>query len=426
MKLGSKYLKGFVSQTEIDSLQPEVGKIHSAMLADSGADSDFLGWVNLPADYDKDEFARIKQASGNIQQNSDILIVIGVGGSYLGARAVIEALKTQYYNSLPKDTPDIYFIGNSLSSTDLDSLIKICEGRNVSINVISKSGTTLEPALAFRVFRKLLEDKYGPTEAAKRIYVTTDRTKGALKELSGQNGYETFVVPDDIGGRYSVLTAVGLLPIAVAGINIDELMQGAAKAKEDMAAVDNIANRYAMYRNILYQKGYKVEFLTSFEPSLAQFGEWYKQLFGESEGKDGKGLLPNSANFTTDLHSVGQYLQEGPRHLFETIIRIKKPRVNITIPSSTDNIDGLDFLAGKSFSFANNAAARGTSRAHYDGGVPNIVLEIPELDEFNIGYLIYFFERACAMSGYLLGVNPFDQPGVEAYKSHTLELLNSS
>ncbi|MCL2869436.1 glucose-6-phosphate isomerase [Candidatus Saccharibacteria bacterium] len=425
MKLIGKYLDGFISQQQIDKIKPKVIRAHAALLNGTGAGADYLGWVNLPKNYDKTEFARIKQLARKIQTDSDILIVIGVGGSYLGARAVIEALKTNLYNDLPKNTPNVYFAGNSLSSVDLSNLLKLCEGKDVSLNVVSKSGTTLEPAVAFRVLKQMMEQKYGVSQAAKRIYVTTDSKKGALKAISDKNGYETLVVPNNIGGRYSVLTAVGLLPIAVADVNISQLMAGAAKARTDMKLPDNPASRYAVYRNLLYNQGYITEILVNFEPSLAQFGQWFGQLFAESEGKDGKGLLPNDAIFTTDLHSIGQYLQDGKCKLFETVVRVKNSPVEILVPAVDDNLDGLNFLDNQPVAFLNDSARRGALRAHNEGGVPNIVLELPALDEFNLGYLIYFFEFACAISGYLLGVNPFDQPGVEAYKHNMYQLIHT-
>lgn len=395
----------------------------------TGAGSDFLGWVDLPVDYDKEEFARIQKAAERIKSDSDILLVIGIGGSYLGARAALEFLQHSFYNALPKEkrkTPQVIFVGNNISSTYMQDLMDLLDGKDFSINVISKSGTTTEPALAFRIFRKLLEEKYGAEEAKKRTYATTDKAKGALKTLAVEEGYESFVIPDDVGGRYSVLTAVGLLPIAVSGADIQVMMNGAAQAREDFSQSeleDNLAYQYAAVRNVLYNKGKTIEMLINYEPSLMYFSEWWKQLFGESEGKDQKGIYPSSANFSTDLHSLGQYVQEGRRDLFETIIKVEKPRHELTIEKEANDLDGLNYLAGETVDFVNNKAFEGTLLAHTDGGVPNLIVSIPQLDEYTFGYLVYFFEKACAMSGYLLGVNPFDQPGVEAYKVNMFALL---
>ncbi len=425
-KLNTKFLEGFVSDEEIRQIAPQVIAAARTLHAKDGAGNDFLGWLDLPVDYDKEEFERIKKAAATIRK-SDVLIVIGIGGSYLGARAVIEAIKSHNYNALPKDTPDIYFAGKSISADELNDLIAICEGKDFCVNVISKSGTTTEPALAFRVFRDMVERKYGKEEAKKRIFVTTDKAKGTLKGLADAEGYETFVVPDDVGGRFSVLTAVGLLPIAAAGIDIDALMQGAAEAREALCDEDlekNDCYKYAAIRNILYNKGRKVELLASYEPRFDMMCQWYKQLFGESEGKDGKGIFPASVIFSTDLHSLGQYIQEsGAALMFETVINIKQPQKEYYIEDVEGNIDGLNFLSGKPMSFVNEKAFEGTILAHCDGGVANLVLEVPQLNEAELGYLIYFFEKTCAVSGYTLGVNPFNQPGVESYKKNMFALL---
>ncbi len=425
-KLNTKFLEGFVSDEEIRQIAPQVIAAARTLHAKDGAGNDFLGWLDLPVDYDKEEFERIKKAAATIRK-SDVLIVIGIGGSYLGARAVIEAIKSHNYNALPKDTPDIYFAGKSISADELNDLIAICEGKDFCVNVISKSGTTTEPALAFRVFRDMVERKYGKEEAKKRIFVTTDKAKGTLKGLADAEGYETFVVPDDVGGRFSVLTAVGLLPIAAAGIDIDALMQGAARAREALCDEDlekNDCYKYAAIRNILYNKGRKVELLASYEPRFDMMCQWYKQLFGESEGKDGKGIFPASVIFSTDLHSLGQYIQEsGAALMFETVVNIKQPQKEYYIEDVEGNIDGLNFLSGKPMSFVNEKAFEGTILAHCDGGVANLVLEVPQLNEAELGYLIYFFEKTCAVSGYTLGVNPFNQPGVESYKKNMFALL---
>ena len=425
-KLNTKFLEGFVSDEEIRQIAPQVIAAARTLHAKDGAGNDFLGWLDLPVDYDKEEFERIKKAAATIRK-SDVLIVIGIGGSYLGARAVIEAIKSHNYNALPKDTPDIYFAGKSISADELNDLIAICEGKDFCVNVISKSGTTTEPALAFRVFRDMVERKYGKEEAKKRIFVTTDKAKGTLKGLADAEGYETFVVPDDVGGRFSVLTAVGLLPIAAAGIDIDALMQGAARAREALCDEDlekNDCYKYAAIRNILYNKGKKVELLASYEPRFDMMCQWYKQLFGESEGKGGKGIFPASVIFSTDLHSLGQYIQEsGAALMFETVVNIKQPQKEYYIEDVEGNIDGLNFLSGKPMSFVNEKAFEGTILAHCDGGVANLVLEVPQLNEAELGYLIYFFEKTCAVSGYTLGVNPFNQPGVESYKKNMFALL---
>ena len=426
VKLNTKYLKGFVSSEDFKAISAEIIEADLKLTEKTGEGNDFLGWVDLPVNYDKEEFARIKKAAEKIRSDSQVLIVIGIGGSYLGARAAIEFCKSQNYNVLAKDAPQIFFSGNSISSSALAELVKICEDKDFSVNVISKSGTTTEPAVSFRIFRGLLEKKYGKEEAAKRIYVTTDKSKGTLKEVSDKEGYETFVVPDDVGGRYSVLTAVGLLPIAAAGCDIDKMMKGAQDAREaytDANLENNDCYKYAAARNILYRKGKSVEMMVAYEPDYTMMNEWFKQLFGESEGKDGKGLFPTSAVFSTDLHSMGQYIQQGERLLFETAVVFNKPKYAIEIEKDDTNADGLNFLSGKTMDFVNRKAFEGTVLAHYDGGVPNIILEIPEMNEYEFGYLVYFLEKACAVSGYTLGVNPFNQPGVESYKKNMFALL---
>ena len=424
--LDSHYANGFIREHELTALQPQVTAAHELLHQGTGLGNDFLGWLTLPTDYDKDEFARIKAAASRIQQDTDVFIVIGIGGSYLGARAAIEFLKSPLYNNKKKDTPDIYFAGNSISSTALAELLELCEGRRVSVNVISKSGTTTEPAIAFRVFRDYLEKTVGAEEAKRRIYVTTDKARGALKGLADEKGYETFVVPDDVGGRFSVLTAVGLLPIAVAGCDLDALMNGAAAAQRDLCdpnVENNPCYRYAALRNLLHRKGRAVELMVSYEPCYALMAEWWKQLYGESEGKDGKGLFPASVIFSTDLHSLGQFVQDGSNILFETVVMIDKAQREMVIEHDPANVDGLNFLAGKTMADINHSAFEGTVLAHTDGGTPNLVLHVPSACETELGYLIYFFEKACAISGYLLGVNPFDQPGVEAYKKNMFALL---
>lgn len=425
-KLTDKYVKGFISDKEYEAMAPYVKTAHEMLHAGTGLGNDFIGWLHLPTDYDKEEFARIKAAAEKIKKNTDVFVVIGIGGSYLGARAAIEFIKSPNYNALAKDVPQVYFTGNSISSNALSELIEICEGKDVSINMISKSGTTTEPAIAFRVFRELLEKKYGKEGARERIFCTTDKARGTLKELATKEGYETFVVPDDVGGRFSVLTAVGLLPIAVAGADIDALMAGAAKAESDFDNSDLMTNdcyKYAALRNILYRKGKSTEILVSYEPAFALMNEWFKQLYGESEGKDNKGLFPASVIFSTDLHSMGQYIQDGRKNLFETVVLFDKCKREITLGTDPENVDGLNFLSGKTMDFVNKKAFEGTVLAHTDGGVPNIVLNVEEMTETELGYLIYFFEKACAISGYLLGVNPFDQPGVESYKKNMFALL---
>ncbi|EKU48060.1 glucose-6-phosphate isomerase [Staphylococcus massiliensis] len=424
IKLDYQKALSFLGEHEISQQQDIVNTIHKMIQEGTGAGSDYLGWVDLPENYDKAEFKRILDASERIKSNSDVLVVIGIGGSYLGARAAIEMLTPMFKQN--DDLPEIVFVGNHLSSTYMHELMQYLEGKDFSINVISKSGTTTEPAISFRLFKQLIEDKYGKEEAVKRIFATTDKEKGALKQLATDEGYETFVVPDDVGGRYSVLTAVGLLPIAVSGVNIEDMMEGANLARKELSTSDlneNIAYQYATIRNALYNKGYTTEMLINYEPALQYFNEWWKQLFGESEGKDQKGIYPSSANYTTDLHSLGQYVQEGRRFLFETVVKVDAPKHDIEIKEDKDDLDGLNYLAGKTVDEVNTKAYEGTLLAHTDGGVPNLVVRVPKLDATTFGYLVYFFELACAMSGYQLGVNPFNQPGVEAYKQNMFALL---
>lgn len=426
IKLNEKFLSPFVRANEVAQMEAELEAARKTVMDKSGAGSDFLGWLDLPVDYDKEEFARIKAAAAKIQKSCDVLVVIGIGGSYLGARAAIEFVKSPVYNNLKKDTPDVYFSGNSISASALADLLRICEGRDMCINVISKSGTTTEPAITFRIFRELLEKKYGKDGARERIFVTTDRARGTLKAFSDEMGYETFVVPDDIGGRYSVLTAVGLLPIAVAGCDINAMMAGAAEARGKYLSAplaDNASLRYAAIRNILYRKGKTTEILAAYEPAAQMFCEWWKQLYGESEGKDNKGIFPASVIFSTDLHSLGQYIQDGVRNLFETVIDVQNAVDNVEVPNDEANVDGLNFLSGTQIHDINRTAMLGTLFAHNDGGVPNTVIEIPDRSEKTFGNLVFFFEFACAVSGYMLGVNPFDQPGVEAYKKNMFALL---
>ena len=426
LKFNYKYAADFLCENDLVGMEAQVKSAHEMFHNKNGLGNDFLGWIDLPTEYDKDEFARIKKAAAKIIDDTDIFIVIGIGGSYLGARAAIEFLKSNNYNALPKNTPDIYFAGNTISGSALDDLLKICEGKRVSVNIVSKSGTTTEPAIAFRVLRKYLENRYGEEEAAKRIYCTTDKARGTLKQLADQKGYECFVIPDDVGGRFSVLTAVGLLPIAVCGADIDALMKGAADAAADYSVNDIYENpcyTYAAIRNAFYRKGKAVEMLVSYEPRFTMMAEWYKQLFGESEGKDNKGLFPASVVFSTDLHSMGQFIQDGSRVMFETVVTIGECGNDICIEKEEDDGDGLNFLAGKPLSFVNSKAFEGTILAHTDGSVPNLVISIDKADEENLGRLIYFFEKACGISGYLLGVNPFDQPGVESYKKNMFALL---
>ena len=416
-------------EQELNHMEAMVKSAHDTLKNGTGAGNDFLGWLDLPVNYDKNEFERIKNAAEKIKKNSDALIVIGIGGSYLGPRAAIEMLNSNFYNVLGKDkrdTPQVFFVGNNISSTYLADLLDAIEGLDISVNVISKSGTTTEPAIAFRVFKDYMEKKYGVEGSKERIFATTDKSRGALKSLADEMGYETFVIPDDVGGRFSVLTAVGLLPIAAAGINIDEMMQGAADAREaysNPSLKENDAYKYAAVRNALYNKGKVIEVLVNYEPSLHYFNEWWKQLYGESEGKDNKGLFPAAVDFTTDLHSMGQYIQEGRRILFETVVNIEKPKYEIEIEEDAENLDGLNFLTGKTMDFVNKQAFHGTVLAHNDGGVPNMVLNVPEISAYYFGYMVYFFEKACGISGYLLGVNPFNQPGVEAYKKNMFALL---
>ena len=424
LKLDLSKLDQFLPQDYVTARQDDLAQAADMLARHNGPGGDFTGWVNLPRDYDKEEFARIKAAAKKIQQQSQVLVVIGIGGSYLGARAVIELLASPNYNLKQKDTPDIYFAGNGLSTDALLELIALIGERDFSVNVISKSGTTTEPAVAFRIFRAMLEEKYGREGARERIYATTDKARGALKGLADQEGYEEFVVPDDVGGRYSVLTAVGLLPIAAAGLDIDQLMAGAQRAMEALSApgLDNPAWQYAAARNALYESGKKVELLACYEPSFRFFSEWWKQLYGESEGKENKGLFPASVEFTADLHSMGQYIQQGERLMFETVVKFA-PKGEFIIPNDPANVDGLNFLSGKPLAFVAEQAMRGTILAHVDGGVPNILLELPAIGEDTVGELIYFFEYVCGLSGYLLKVNPFDQPGVEAYKKNMFALL---
>ena len=426
LKLNDNYVKNFITDDELKAMVPAVEDAHQKIVDKSGEGADFLGWVDLPVDYDKEEFERIKKAAAKIKSDSQALVVIGIGGSYLGARAAIEFCTSQNYNLIKKDTPNIYFSGNSISGNSLSELVDLVKDVDFSINVISKSGTTTEPAIAFRIFRELLIEKYGEEEASKRIYVTTDKARGTLKEFSDKAGYETFVVPDDVGGRYSVLTAVGLLPIAVAGIDIDKMMQGAQDAREAYSVCDiqkNDCYKYAAIRNVLLQKGKAVELMVAYEPDFTMMNEWFKQLYGESEGKDGKGIFPSSVICSTDLHSMGQYIQDGVRMLFETSVVFTKPKREVVIKEDEVNADGLNFLAGQTMDYVNRRAYLGTLLAHVDGGVPNICIEIPEMSEYEFGYLVYFFEKACAISGYILGVNPFNQPGVESYKKNMFALL---
>jgi len=426
LKLECGYLSNFIRDDEYSAIQNNVNAAHELLASRKGPGNDFLGWINLPTDYDKEEFARIKDAAERIKKNTDVFIVIGIGGSYLGARAAIEFLKSENYNALKKDTPQIYFTGNSISSTALAELVELCEGKDISINMISKSGTTTEPAIAFRVLRDIIEKRYGKEEAKKRIFCTTDKAKGTLKHLADEEGYETFVVPDDVGGRFSVLTAVGLLPIAVAGADIDALMAGAKKGQEMYDCPDiekNDCYKYAAIRNILYSKGKTMEISVSYEPCYTMMNEWWKQLYGESEGKDQRGLFPASVIFSTDLHSLGQYIQDGRRQMFETVVLFEKPKREVIIGNDPTDVDGLNFLEGKSMAYVNRKAFEGTVLAHNDGGVPNVVINCADFSEETLGQLIYFFEKACAISGYMLGVNPFNQPGVESYKKNMFALL---
>jgi glucose-6-phosphate isomerase len=429
LRLDLSKVEPYAKLQELDHMEAMVKAAHDTLHNKTGAGNDFLGWLDLPVNYDKEEFSRIKNAAEKIKKNSQALIVIGIGGSYLGPRAAIEMLNSNFHNMLGNDKrndPKVFFVGNNISSTYLADLLDAIEGIDISVNVISKSGTTTEPAIAFRVFKDYMEKKYGVDGAKERIYATTDKSKGALKSLANEMGYETFVIPDDVGGRFSVLTAVGLLPIAVAGINIDEMMQGAADAREAYATADlknNDCYKYAAMRNALYNKGKDIEILVNYEPGLHYFNEWWKQLFGESEGKDQKGIFPAAVDFSTDLHSMGQFIQEGNRIMFETVLNVEKAKRELTIEKAEGDLDGLNFLAGKTIDFVNKQAFNGTLLAHNDGGVPNMVVNIPELSPYYFGYMVYFFEKACGISGYLLGVNPFDQPGVEAYKKNMFALL---
>ena len=427
MNLKMTGVAGFVNPGELDKMAVMMNAANEVLLSRTGAGSDFLGWLDLPVNYDKEEFARIQAAAKKIQGDSDVLVVIGIGGSYLGARAAIEFCKGQMYNGVREaGIPEVYFVGNNISSAYLNDVVKIIGARDFSVNIISKSGTTTEPAIAFRIFKKLLEEKYGKEGAKGRIYATTDKSRGALKALSDAEGYQTFVVPDDVGGRFSVLTAVGLLPIAAAGVDIEAMMKGAQDAREVCKGGDMSSNpsfQYAALRNILYRKGKGTEILVNYEPALTMMGEWFKQLYAESEGKDHKGIFPTAANFSTDLHSIGQFIQDGTRNLFETVLWVNNSRSEAVIEEAAEDIDGLNYLAGKTVQFVNSKAYQGTLMAHMDGGTPNIIVEIDEADAYHFGYLVYFFEKACGLSGYLLGVNPFDQPGVEAYKKNMFALL---
>lgn len=429
LKLDYSKALSFIGEHEISNSAVSAAAALDMLHKKSGAGHEYTGWVELPLNYDIDEFQRIKAASQRIRETSDVLVVIGIGGSYLGSRAAIEMLSHPFYNNLPlakNKRTGVFFAGNNISSTYLSGLLEHIEGKDISINVISKSGTTTEPAIAFRIFKEYIERKYGKDKAKDRIYVTTDKCRGALKGLADTEGYETFVIPDDVGGRFSVLTAVGLLPIAVSGADIDSIMQGAKDAYNeylDSNILNNDCCLYAALRNIFYKKGKNTEILVNYEPSLHSFGEWWKQLYGESEGKDRKGIFPASVDFSTDLHSLGQYIQDGLRNIFETVINVEKPRVEMSILNDEDNIDGLNFLSGRTIDYVNKKAFQGTILAHVDGGVPNLILNMPEISEYYFGHLVYFFEKACGISGYMLGVNPFNQPGVEAYKKNMFALL---
>ena len=420
---------GFISAHEVEYMKETAEHAKAKLVSKSGEGSDFLGWIDLPVEYDREEFSKIRKAAEKIRSDSEVLVVIGIGGSYLGARAAIEFLRHGFYNNISREqrkTPEIYFAGNNISSTYLKGLIDVIGSRDFSVNVISKSGTTTEPAIAFRVFKEMLENKYGRKEAAGRIYATTDKSRGALKSLAAEEGYETFVVPDDVGGRFSVLTAVGLLPIAVSGADLEKLMEGAACGRENALNLPfekNDALLYAAVRNILLRKGKSVELLANYEPSVHYVSEWWKQLYGESEGKDQKGLMPASVDLTTDLHSMGQFIQDGARIMFETVLNVETPREDLVIREEKTDLDGLNYRAGKSVDFINKSAMNGTALAHTDGNVPNLRVNIPEQNEFYLGQLFYFFEFACGISGYILGVNPFNQPGVESYKSNMFALL---
>ncbi len=416
----------FISEEEIRNMEELTNTAADILMTRRGAGSDYLGWIDLPVDYDKEEFARIKKSADKIRKNSKVLVVVGIGGSYLGAKAAVDMLTGSFDNYSEGDNPKVVYAGNSISSTYLAQLIEFVKDKDFSVNIISKSGTTTEPALAFRVLRNLLVEKYGEEGAKDRIYATTDKAKGALKNFADKEGYETFVVPDDVGGRFSVLTAVGLLPIAVAGIDIDDMMKGAQDAREEYNKPysENDCYKYAAIRNILMRKGRGVEFMVNYEPCLQYFSEWWKQLFGESEGKDNRGILPCSVNFSTDLHSMGQYIQDGARIMFETVLNVEEPKIDLEIPFDEENTDGLNFLSGKTVDYVNTKAFQGTLLAHTDGNVPNLIVNIPKIDAYHFGNLVYFFEKACAVSGYILGVNPFNQPGVESYKKNMFALLD--
>ena len=426
VSFSAKYADGFICPADWDAMQPAVSQAHALLHGGSGAGSDFIGWLTLPHSFDKQEVSRIKAAAARIRDMADVLVVIGIGGSYLGARAVIEFLRGPSFNALRKGAPEILFAGNSLSADAMQDVLALCEGKRVCINVISKSGTTTEPAIAFRILRAYLEQQVGKQEAARRIFVTTDAARGTLKQLADEQGYETFVVPDDVGGRYSVLTPVGLLPIAAAGCDVDALLAGAAEAADTLQDPDinnNPCYRYAAARNILLGKGRAIELMAAYEPRFAMMSEWWKQLYGESEGKDGKGLFPASVIFSTDLHSLGQFVQDGTNLLFETAVLLPSAGADITVQADADNGDGLNFLAGQTLTCINRKAFEGTVLSHADGGTPTLVLSVPQVNEHELGYLIFFFEKACAISGYILGVNPFDQPGVEGYKQNMFALL---
>ncbi|MCK4260685.1 MAG: glucose-6-phosphate isomerase [Halanaerobiales bacterium] len=426
------YSNSLIREHELENQKQYILEAHKMIHTKTGPGSDFLGWVDYPVNYDEEEFERIIKAAEKIKNNSKVFLVIGIGGSYLGARAAIEALSHSFYNMLPenkRNSPEIYYVGNNISGTYLTHLMDVIKDKDISINVISKSGTTTEPAIAFRVFKTYLEEKYGKEGAKERIYATTDSSKGALRELASKEGYETFIIPDNVGGRFSIFTPVGLLPIAVAGLDITEMMNGAKEAREEYSQEDlekNQCYQYAAIRNILYNKGKIIEVLVNYEPALHYIAEWWKQLYGESEGKDGKGIFPAAVDFSADLHSMGQYLQDGKRNLFETVLNIGNPKEDIEIKENSTNLDGLNYLSGKTMDFVNKKAFEGTLLAHLDGGVPNLIINIPQMNEYYFGKLIYFFEKACGISGYLLGVNPFDQPGVEAYKKNMFALLGKS
>ncbi len=429
ISLNYSYALPFIQREEITNMQPQVTLAHKMLHEKTGAGNDYVGWLDWPLNYDKKEYARVKQAAQKINSQSDVFLVIGIGGSYLGAKAALEMLTHSFYNQLPtvkRKTPEIYFVGHQLSSGYLGDLLELLDGKEISVNVISKSGTTTEPAIAFRIIREYMEKRYGKNGAKERIFATTDRTRGALKQMAEEEGYESFVIPDDVGGRYSVLTAVGLLPIAVAGINIDEIMAGAQEGYSFFLPVsieENSCYQYAVLRNLFYRQGKTMELLVNYEPSLQYFSEWWKQLFGESEGKEHKGIFPAAVNLTTDLHSLGQYIQDGLRIMFETVISVDRNKTELIVKEDKNNLDGLNYIAGKSLQSVNQRAMEGTVLAHTDGGVPNLMIQVPQLNPYYFGQMVYFFEKACGISGYLLGVNPFDQPGVEAYKKNMFALL---